>query len=159
MAEQFARLLAYKDEYEVARLYLRSAQSRRNSEDRRPVTYMLHPPLLRALGRKKKLKVPESIGRPLFSALHASRGLRGTPLDPFGYAGLRRSERKLIDEYEQTVRRALERLRSDNAEQVLAVVSAVATVRGFEQIKADSIREYEVVLEAAQDELERSSLG
>ena len=67
---------------------------------------MLHPPLLRALGLKRKLK----LGRwfvPAFKLLYRMRRLRGTKLDPFGHAKVRRVERELISEYEALVDEAL----------------------------------------------------
>ena len=73
---------------------------------------MLHPPLLRALGLKRKLK----LGRwfvPAFRMLYRMRRLRGTRLDPFGRAEVRRVERALIDEYEALVDEALALLTPD----------------------------------------------
>ena len=70
------------------------------------VYFMLHPPLLRALGLKRKLK----LGRwfvPAFRLLYRMRRLRGTRLDPFGHAEVRRVERELIAEYEALVDEAL----------------------------------------------------
>ena len=107
VARQLFKLMAYKDEYEVARLHLdaveRAKLGAEFGEDAR-IYFMLHPPLLRALGLKRKLK----LGRwfvPAFRLLYRMRRLRGTRLDPFGPAKVRRVERELITEYEAHGRR------------------------------------------------------
>ena len=88
VARNLHKLMAYKDEYEVARLHLdgyeRARMGRELGEDAR-IWFNLHPPFLRALGMKRKLK----LGRwfvPALRTLRAMRRLRGTPLDPFGLA-------------------------------------------------------------------------
>ena len=73
--------MAYKDEYEVARLHLDAVQEARRDAEFGPgakVEVMLHPPLLRALGLDRKLGVPQAAARPLFTGLRAARRLRGT---------------------------------------------------------------------------------
>jgi indolepyruvate ferredoxin oxidoreductase len=145
VAEAYARglfkLMAYKDEYEVARLHLDAVQRARLDHEFGPdvkVQTLLHPPLLRALGLKRKLRLGRS-ATPLFHGLHAARRLRGTPLDPFGYAGLRRTERALVGEYRALVAHALEHLDADNADLVAEVAGLPDLVRGYEQIKLDAI--------------------
>ena len=70
------------------------------------IRYQLHPPILRALGMKRKLSLGPWV-ESLFRLLVAMRRLRGTGLDPFGYARVRRVERALVDEYRAMVERAL----------------------------------------------------
>src|SRR5918997_4996755 len=112
VARQLYRLMAYKDEYEVARLHLDAVErAKLDAEfgDDAKVYFMLHPPVLRALGLKRKLK----LGRwfvPSFRALYRMRRLRGTKLDPFGHAEVRRVERELVGEYENLIGEALTRL-------------------------------------------------
>ena len=109
VARNLFKLMAYKDEYEVARLHLDSferAKLDRELGEGARVWFNLHPPLLRALGLKRKLK----LGRwfvPAFRLLRSMRRLRGTPLDPFGLARVRRVERRLVGEYEELVSEAL----------------------------------------------------
>ncbi|MHB1833990.1 MAG: indolepyruvate ferredoxin oxidoreductase family protein [Solirubrobacteraceae bacterium] len=156
VARNLYRLMAYKDEYEVARLHLDPAQRALIREQFGPdarVRYLLHPPLLRALGLKRKLALGPWF-EPGLIALRALRRVRGTPLDPFGRTPLRRVERRLADEYIASVRAALPRIGSDYG-LVLDLCEAAEEVRGYEQIKLRSIERYRV---SAQGLLEQLSL-
>jgi len=105
-AESLFKLMAYKDEYEVARLYAdpKFAEDLRvQFEDVRQVKVMLAPPLVSrmdpATGRPKK----RAFGPWVFSAfrlLSRLKGLRGTGFDPFGYSTERRGERAMITQFE-----------------------------------------------------------
>jgi indolepyruvate ferredoxin oxidoreductase len=135
------KLMAYKDEYEVARLHLDAIEQAKLSDQfgaGAKVQVLVHPPLLRALGLKRKLRLRRS-AKPLFTALRAGRKVRGTRLDPFGYAHVRRIERALINDYRSLVARALERLTPDTAALVVELVGAPDIVRGYEQIKLRNI--------------------
>jgi indolepyruvate ferredoxin oxidoreductase len=141
VADAYARglykLMAYKDEYEVARLHLDTIEQARLHEafgGPVKVQTLLHPPLLRAMGMQRKLRLGRS-AVPLFQGLRAARRLRGTPLDPFGYAEVRRVERALVPEYQALVAAALQRLDAGTAELVVAVAELPDLVRGYEQIK------------------------
>src|ERR1700729_3177632 len=89
------------------------AQIRGMWEQVESIGYNLHPPLLRSLGLKKKMKLGSWFGVPL-RALARLKRLRGTPFDPFGYAHVRREERALIAWYEQLVRDCLDRATPEN---------------------------------------------
>jgi indolepyruvate ferredoxin oxidoreductase len=152
--------MAYKDEYEVARLHLLDVERARAreefGEDAR-FYFMLHPPLLRALGLKRKLK----LGRwfvPAFKLLRASKWLRGTPLDIFGYAKVRRVERKLIGEYEALVAEVLERVDERNRTVALALLGASDMVRGYEEIKLANVERWRARLAQLRPGLEDPSL-
>ncbi|MGA6160985.1 indolepyruvate ferredoxin oxidoreductase family protein, partial [Stenotrophomonas sp. NPDC087984] len=98
VARNLYKLMAYKDEYEVARLSLEQTltqdiEARFGSGAR--YSYRLHPPVLRALGMERKISLGPWF-RPVFRTLRAMRKVRGTRLDLFGYAHLRRVERALI---------------------------------------------------------------
>jgi indolepyruvate ferredoxin oxidoreductase len=141
VARYLYKLMAYKDEYEVARLHLdpavRADLAARFGPDAR-VYWHLHPPLLRALGLKHKIRLGPWFG-PVFRLLRAMRRLRGTPLDIFGYTRVRRLERQLIDEYRGLVERALEKLDESTYELVLAVASLPDEIRGYEGIKLAAV--------------------
>jgi indolepyruvate ferredoxin oxidoreductase len=137
-ARNMFKLMAIKDEYEVARL-LTTGTFRRRLESQweaiESIHYHLHPPLFRRLGRKKKLRLGDWF-TPALRFLAALRFLRGTPLDPFGYTAHRRLERSLPDWYARLVDRALT---WDDPAAVEEALRLPGTIRGFEQIKEESI--------------------
>jgi len=136
VAEGFFRVLAYKDEYEVARLH---AAVTYGDE---PVFHMA-PPLLSRLdpstGRRRKVKIPGRVALPLFRLLRHGKAVRGSVLDPFGWQRDRRLERALAAEYERDVRHALDRLRPDTLEVAVALASLPLDIRGFGPVKAASL--------------------
>ena len=138
------KLMAYKDEYEVARLHLdpafrRSIEAELGAGAR--VTWRLHPPLLRALGMRRKLALGPWF-TPVFRLLRGMRRLRGTRLDLFGYAEVRRVERRLIGEYRELLREALERLTPANHAVVAEIAALPELVRGYEQIKLAGVERF-----------------
>ena len=141
VARQLFKLMAYKDEYEVARLHLdaveRAKLSAEFGEDAR-VYFMLHPPLLRALGLKRKLKLG-SWFVPAFRSLYRMRRLRGTRLDPFGRAEVRRVERELIDEYEGMVAEAMALLTPETHDTAVELLELPDVIRGYEEIKLRNV--------------------
>ncbi len=148
VAEAFAiglfKLMAYKDEYEVARLHLDPVERARVAAEfgaDAKVELMLHPPLLRSLGLERKLRLGRG-ALPAMRGLKAARRLRGTPLDPFGRAAVRRLERELIGEYEALVDRALARLTPATSAQVVTLAALPDLVRGYEQIKLANVETF-----------------
>ncbi len=131
------KLMAYKDEYEVARLLL-APEARAAYEavggPSTEVTWRLHPPMLRALGMKNKIQLGPKT-RPLLAALARSKRLRGTVADPFGWAEVRRLERAMIPEYEAAVEQLAGRLTAGNLDEAVAIASLPDQVRGYEDIK------------------------
>jgi indolepyruvate ferredoxin oxidoreductase len=135
------KLMAYKDEYEVARLHLKSTVqvgTRELFTAPRRMTWHFHPPLLRALGLRRKLALGPWF-RPALWGLRALRRLRGSAWDPFGYAAVRREERHLIPWYRRLVRRALEREAPDAHARALELARLPESIRGYEDIKLRSI--------------------
>jgi indolepyruvate ferredoxin oxidoreductase len=143
-AKGLHKLMAYKDEYEVARLHLDPAERARREREFGPdatVSVLLHPPLLRALGMKRKIRLRRS-ANVVFRVLRAARFLRGTPFDVFGYAGVRRVERAIITEYRDLMRDALARLSPATADAVAAIAALPEAVRGYEDIKLARVAEF-----------------
>jgi indolepyruvate ferredoxin oxidoreductase len=144
VARYLYKLMAYKDEYEVARLHLDAAvRAEIDAKWDGPVRlyWHLHPPLLRALGLKKKIRLGTWFA-PAFKALRAMKGLRGTALDVFGYAPVRRVERQLIDEYRGLIETVLAKLAPANHDVLVAVAQLPDEIRGYEQIKLDSVKRF-----------------
>jgi indolepyruvate ferredoxin oxidoreductase len=154
VARNLYKLMAYKDEYEVARLLTRpefDEQMRKMWQAVESIGYNLHPPLLRALGMKKKLKLGAWFRGPL-RVLAALKFLRGTPFDAFGYAEVRRQERALIDWYRTLVRQCLE---TENLALAQEILELPDQIRGYENIKLESIRKVKALAEEKRKELAR----
>jgi indolepyruvate ferredoxin oxidoreductase len=120
--------MAYKDEYEVARLLTRStfqSQLADMWEQIDSIGYNLHPPLLRALGWKRKLKLGQWFGGPL-------RLLAKLTF-------VRREERELIGWYRGVVEQCLRDLTPENLPLALEIASLPDQIRGYEKIKSDNI--------------------
>src|ERR1700722_5209728 len=144
VAQHLHKLTAYKDEYEVARLSLDPALNeavRAQFGDGARYQYRLHPPVLRALGVKHKISLGPWF-RPAFATLVAMRRLRGTPLDPFGYTAVRRTERALITEYREVVDQLLAPLTSGNHDLAVQIAALPDLIRGYEHIKLATVRTY-----------------
>jgi indolepyruvate ferredoxin oxidoreductase len=145
VARYYAKLLAYKDEYEVARLYS-DGDFRRKIEgmfegDYRMVFHLAPPLLARKdplTGEPRKMRFGSWM-RPVFKVLKSLKGLRGTALDVFGYTQERRTERALIREYEDTVERVLAGLTPHNHAIALELLSLPEEIRGFGHIKTASV--------------------
>ncbi len=142
VAESWFKLLTYKDEYEVARLHLgvdydRAARDL-GIDGAYSVTYHLHPPILRRMGLRRKLPM----GKPYavtFRALRSMRHLRGTPLDVFGRDPDRRTERAVIEEYEQLMNAQLgPRSKLSYGARVELAASALA-IKGYGEIKEAAV--------------------
>jgi indolepyruvate ferredoxin oxidoreductase len=144
------KLMAYKDEYEVARLLLEDAffqRLQRQFGDDAQVAFNLHPPLLRALGLQRKLR----LGRwfiPVLKALRRLRVIRGTPFNIFGYAKVRRVERQLIVEYRKLIELLLPDLTSENYAIAVQIAELPDMIRGYEGIKLATVDEFHRKVEA-----------
>ena len=144
VARNLHRLMAYKDEYEVARLALAPEATRAaeavGGPGARP-TLLLDPPTLRSLRGSRKMRF-----RPwthwTLRLLARGRRLRGTRLDPFGRSEMRKTERALIEEYISTVDRLAAGLTGDNIEAADAIADLPDTIRGFEDLKLRRITDY-----------------
>ncbi|MEO8363180.1 MAG: indolepyruvate ferredoxin oxidoreductase family protein, partial [Ilumatobacteraceae bacterium] len=100
------RLMAYKDEYEVARLHLKAkfqGDIGRMVPNNHKKRYLLQPPIMKSLGLNRKIKLSPVLAHPTFHVLRAMKGVRGTSFDPFARADMRRLERSLVDEYSEHI--------------------------------------------------------
>jgi indolepyruvate ferredoxin oxidoreductase len=149
VARNLYKLMAYKDEYEVARLSFDPVERARVSAAYGPgarVYWNLHPPVLRNLGMKSKLRLGAWF-TPAFIALRRMRRLRGTPFDIFGRTEVRRLERALVAEYTAAITVALSHLDRQKLGTVIELAELPAEVRGYEQLKLDSGSRFLVALD------------
>jgi indolepyruvate ferredoxin oxidoreductase len=141
VARYLFKLMAYKDEYEVARLYTDGAFQKQLAEEFEPgvrLEFHLAPPILGkkdAQGNPKKTAFGPWMLQ-AFSLLARLKRLRGTALDPFGYTEERRTERRLIGEYEGLIDYVAARLTPANHATAVALASIPEKIRGFGHVKA-----------------------
>jgi len=144
VARGLHKLTAYKDEYEVARLLTDPVFEARLAAQVpggvRP-RYQLHPPVLKALGRQKKIAFGPWL-RPVLRGLARGKVLRGTPWDPFGRTQVRRLERELRDGYRTMVARLAADLTAQTYDTAVAAAEAAELVRGYEDVKLAGVRRY-----------------
>jgi indolepyruvate ferredoxin oxidoreductase len=142
VAQYLFKLMAYKDEYEVARLYTDTLFVERVKSgfegDNLRFEFHLAPPLLarrdKVTGEPKKMSFgPWMLD--VFRVLAKFKFLRGTPFDPFGYTAERRTERRLIAEYYDLLADVAERLTPDNHHLAVALAALPEKIRGFGHVK------------------------
>ena len=140
-ARYYFKLLAYKDEYEVARLYadpafMQKIQSQFEGDYK--LHFHLAPPLLSkrdpVTGELRKAEYGTWVFT-AFKLLAKLRGLRGTAFDIFGYTQERRMERQLIGEYEATIAELIGKLSSDNHALAVKIASIPEEIRGYGHVK------------------------
>ena len=167
VARGLHKLMAYKDEYEVARLLL-LPESRAAAEAvagvGAKITWRLDPPIFKTLDEVKsrlrhpfrrsaqdvdsavgdtgspgssKIQVPTRVGIPMMQSLVKMKHLRGTKKDPFGRAEVRRVERALIPEYEQAVRDILPHVNEATISEATSIARLALDIRGFESLKLE----------------------
>jgi indolepyruvate ferredoxin oxidoreductase len=142
VARYLFKLMAYKDEYEVARLYadasfMRQLHSEFDGDMR--LEFHLAPPLFAPRDRVTGLPRKLSFGGwmlPVFRALAKLRFLRGTFFDFFGYTQERKTERKLIEDYEALLAEILPRLTPENHHLATGLAAIPEKIRGFGHVKA-----------------------
>jgi len=144
VAKHLYKLMAYKDEYEVARLLLDDAERARLTRtfgDKPRITWHLHPTFLRSLGFTQKVKFGPWFA-PVLKLLRAAKGLRGTMLDVFARTEVRRLERDLLAHYEALVKRLPAALAATNYEAAVRIAALPDMVRGYEHVKVGNARVY-----------------
>jgi indolepyruvate ferredoxin oxidoreductase len=141
VAHNYFRVLAYKDEYEVARLYTDGkfqARLQQQFEGNYKLRFHLAPPVIAPKDKHTGLPKKLTFGGwmlPVFKQLARFRFLRGTRLDPFAYSPDRKLERQLIADYEQTVASLVPHLGEADLETAETLLRLPERIRGFGYIK------------------------
>ena len=151
LAEAVARyaykLMAYKDEYEVARLYADPAFREKleaQFEGTERLSLHLAPPLIAQRDPDTGLPLKREYGPWIFKAmglLARLKGLRGTRLDPFSYSQERKTERQLIADYDTLIEEIVTKLDHDNHGVAVALASIPEDIRGFGHVKERHLAE------------------
>jgi len=146
VAKSLYKLMAYKDEYEVGRLYSDGEFLKKlgaQFEGDYKLTFHLAPPLFAKRdplsGELKKREYGAWV-MPLFGLLASLRRLRGTRFDLFGYTVERRMERRLIGEYQATVESLLATLDQNNHALAIQIAAVPETMRGFGHVKEKNVK-------------------
>ncbi|OIQ99160.1 indolepyruvate ferredoxin oxidoreductase [mine drainage metagenome] len=144
VAHHLFKLMAIKDEYEVARLYASPEFRRKLAETFEGEVHLkfnLAPPLFANKGADgQPLKSEYGAWMlPMFALLSGLRGVRGSVFDPFGRSAERRQERALIGDYRARIERLLPRLTRDNLGLAVAIATVPEHIRGYGHIKQASI--------------------
>jgi indolepyruvate ferredoxin oxidoreductase len=157
VARYYAKLLAYKDEYEVARLMTRKEffeQLEKTFDGDYRLAFNLAPPLLARrdpqTGRYRKMEFG-SWFLTAFRILAPLKVLRGTPFDVFGWSAHRRLERQLIAEYERTIEEILGSLTRETLPAAVELARLPEIVRGYDVVKDENIE----TMKARREELMR----
>ncbi len=145
VAKNYFKLLAYKDEYEVARLYVKTdflTNLKENFRGKLKISFHMSPPLLARMdpnsGRPKKYELGQWM-LPVLRLLARAKRLRGTRFDLFGYSSERRTERQLIEEYEAVLNRIERELEPSGLDLAVEIANLPDAIRGFGPIKAAAV--------------------
>ncbi|MDA1090564.1 MAG: indolepyruvate ferredoxin oxidoreductase family protein [Proteobacteria bacterium] len=144
VARAYFKVLAYKDEYEVARLYSDGdfhRQLNRQFEGKIELSFHMAPPLIATRDPQTGVLRKREFGAwvmPVFRVLSKLKGLRGTAFDVFGYTAERTGERRMITDYETMMEELLDGLSPDNHALALAIAELPLAIRGFGHIKERS---------------------
>ncbi|MCQ9615428.1 2-oxoacid:acceptor oxidoreductase family protein [Paenalcaligenes niemegkensis] len=152
-AKSLYKLMAYKDEYEVARLYADSSfrtALHKQFEGDFELKFHLAPPLFSKKDPRTGIPRKQSFGartEKLFVMLAKAKVLRGTPLDPFSYMPERRTERRLRDDFESLLLQMTRSLTKQNYSTARRIAELPLQIRGFGHVKLAAIANYEQALE------------
>jgi len=148
VALTLAKLMSYKDEYEVARLYTDPKFMQRIREQFSgdfKLSFNLAPPMLpgldKATGRPKKRSFGPWMMKG-FQLLAQLKGLRGTPFDIFGYFPERRMERGLITEYRGIIDSIVDQLNARNIDTAIKIAAAAREIGGYGPVKDASVEHF-----------------
>jgi len=147
VARAYHKLMAYKDEYEVARLFTDGEFERKLAaqfDGAYTLEFNMAPPLLAQRDPDTGHLQKRAYGPWVFKAfrvLAGLKGLRGGPFDVFGYTAERRQERRLISDYEATVATVLDKLNSDNHGLAVDIALLPMKIRGYGHLKEKAVAE------------------
>ena len=148
VATYLFKLMAYKDEYEVARMYSDRAFKERLHEEFEGdfrISVNLAPQLFNKRdpmsGRARKFELPFRLVEPVFTVLAALRRVRGTPLDIFGKTKHRREERGRIEDYRHRICSLLGQLNDRNYDAAVQIASIPQMIRGYDSVKDESAQQ------------------
>ena len=154
VAKAWFKTLAYKDEYEVARLHATTAfvnDIRTTYGDKAKLRFHLAPPIFNSgtdsRGRPRKREFGPWM-LPAFRILAKMKGLRGTPFDVFGRTAERKMERALIAECAQTIEQLVSALTKDNLKDATEIVSRYLDIRGYGPVKEQAAVEVRADVES-----------
>ena len=143
VAKNLYKVMAYKDEYEVARLYssgIFKQKLRKQFSGSYKIEFNIAPPMLPfkdVTGRPRKIKVGAWL-MPVFSLLSHLKGLRGTKLDVFGYSEDRKLEKQIRDEYFAMLDFCLEKWNAKNEKTILELLNLPQNIKGFGPVKHEN---------------------
>jgi len=144
-ARHLFHLMAYKDEYEVARLALKSdmaAKAKARFGAAAKISYRLQPPALKTVGYDKKIALPQAAGDRIFHGLVRAKRVRGKRLDPFGQTEERKMERQLIHDYRELMDTVGHQLSADNYDEAVALLELADQIRGYDTVKLANVTRY-----------------
>ncbi|MFK7731798.1 MAG: indolepyruvate ferredoxin oxidoreductase family protein [Pseudomonadales bacterium] len=145
VAKAAHKLMAYKDEYEVARLYSEPEFKQKlqaQFEGDYTLEFNLAPPIISPTDKKTGAPTKMQFGPWMLTAfgwLAKLKFLRGSRFDPFGYLPERKVERELIDKYFSTINALLSELNSDNLQLAVAIAEVPMSIRGYGHIKDGNV--------------------
>ena len=149
VAKYYFKLMAYKDEYEVARLYTDGQftdKLKQQFEGDFSLKFNIAPPLFSkkdAQGHLIKAQYGSWMWH-AFGLLAKLKGLRGTKFDVFGYTQERQAERAMIADYRTTIEQLLSNLTADSLDTAIAVANLPEKVRGFGHVKEKAMQAYQL---------------
>ena len=166
VARSLGKLMAYKDEYEVARLYSDPAFAARLADQfsgKPRLSINLGAPYLSLFrkdaktGRPKKVALPGWLVFPLFRLMARAKALRGTPLDLFGYAAERKMERALIGEYRELMRDLAAKVTGATMHAAIELAAAPDLIAGYGPVKDEGVAKFRARVAEVLSKLEGAS--
>lgn len=164
VARYYFKLMAYKDEYEVARLYTDGSFTKKLNDQFEgdfKLKFHLAPPIFAKKNPENGHLVKQEFGpwmMKAFGLLAKFKGLRGTPLDPFGKTEERKAERALITEYAETMTDIAAKLTKDNLALAVEIASVPEHIRGFGHVKEQHLKTAKAERESLLERFEKGDV-